>query len=344
MKPDLNIADSMLDLIGDIPLVRLNRVGRESGAEILVKPEFLNPSGSIKDRIALRMIEEAEAQGHLRENCRIVEATGGNTGTALAFVSAVKGYDFVAYVPDKIADPSRVAIMLAYGCDVVTVDTDAYEAMRTGDGSAGSRTGAHGGYLELGGRQLWPRYRTARARCMVCAAVLQSRQRRRPPRRNGTGDSGQDRRQAGCLRRLCGTGGTLFGVAQALKEHDPEIAVWGVEPAGTPMVGDPGAYPMIPGVSDGIIPDILESGLIDGVLPINDEEAIGMAHRLAETEGIFCGISAGANVEASLRLAGRIGPGKRIVTVLPDSRDRYLQLKNTRRREARRSGARAARP
>ena len=326
MKPNLNIADSMLDLIGDIPLVRLNRVGRESGAEILAKPEFLNPSGSIKDRIALRMIEEAEAQGNLRENCRIIEATGGNTGTALAFVSAVKGYDFVAYVPDKIADPSRVAIMLAYGCDVVTVDIDAYEAMRTGDGSAGSRTGAHGGYLELGGRQLC--LDTERQERDVWYARQFSNPANVAAHREGTAQEILDRTDGklDAFVASVGTGGTLFGVAQALKEHDPEIAVWGVEPAGTPMVGDPRAYPMIPGVSDGIIPDILESGLIDGVLSINDEEAIGMAHRLAETEGIFCGISAGANVEASLRLAGRIGPGKRIVTVLPDSRDRYLQF------------------
>ena len=145
MKSGLKIADNMLDLIGEIPLVRLNRLGQQSATEILVKPELLNPSGSIKDRIAKRMIEEAEAQGLLHEMCRIIEATGGNTGTALAFVSAVKGYDFVAYVPDKIADPSRVAIMLAYGCEAVSVDTDAYEAARTGDKSAAPKSGAHGG-------------------------------------------------------------------------------------------------------------------------------------------------------------------------------------------------------
>lgn len=326
MKPDLKIADSMLDLIGDIPLVRLNRVGRESGVEILVKPEFLNPSGSIKDRIAKRMVEEAEAQGDLRENYRIIEATGGNTGTALAFVSAVRGYDFVAYVPDKIADPSRVAIMLAYGCEVVTVDTDAYEAARTGESPADSDTGAHGGYLELGGRQLC--LDAEREQADVWYARQYSSPANVAAHREETAKEILDKTD-GALDAFVasvGTGGTLFGIAQALKEHNPNISVWGVEPAGKPMVGDPGAYPLIPDISDGIIPDILESGLIDGVFSINDEEAIGMAHRLAESEGIFCGMSGGANVEASLRVAGRLGSGKRIVTVLPDSRDRYLQF------------------
>ena len=167
---------------------------------------------------------------------------------------------------------------------------------------------------------------------MVCAAVLQSRQRRR--HREGTAQEILDRTDGklDAFVASVGTGGTLFGVAQALKEHDPEIAVWGVEPAGTPMVGDPGAYPIIPGVSDGIIPDILESGLIDGVLSINDEEAIGMAHRLAETEGIFCGISAGANVEASLRLAGESGRASASSPSCRTVATAICSLKNTRRR------------
>ena len=259
MKPDLKIADSMLDLIGDIPLVRLNRVGRESGAEILVKPEFLNPSGSIKDRIAKRMVEEAEVQGDLRENYRIIEATGGNTGTALAFVSAVRGYDFVAYVPDKIADPSRVAIMLAYGCEVVTVDTDAYEAARTGESPADSDTGAHGGYLELGGRQLC--LDAEREQPDVWYARQYSSPANVAAHREETAKEILDKTD-GVLDAFVasvGTGGTLFGIAQALKDHDPNILIWGVEPAGKPMVGDPGAYPLIPDISDGIIPDILES-------------------------------------------------------------------------------------
>ena len=123
-----------------------------------------------------------------------------------------------------------------------------------------------------------------------------------------------------------GTGGTLLGVAQALKEHDPNIMVVGVEPAGSPMMGAPEDYPLIPGISDGIIPDIWESKLVDRVINITDEEAINSAHELAEKEGIFCGMSSGANVLAGIRIAEEIGPGKRIVTVLPDSRDRYLEV------------------
>ena len=145
MKFGMKIADTMLDLIGDIPLVRLNHLGHETGSEILVKPEFLNPSGSIKDRIAVRMVEDAERQGILKKGVKIIEATGGNTGTALAFVSAIKGYDFVAYVPDEIADPSRLAIMLAYGAKVVTTDIDAYEETRSDLDSSKETRGAHGG-------------------------------------------------------------------------------------------------------------------------------------------------------------------------------------------------------
>jgi cysteine synthase A len=123
-----------------------------------------------------------------------------------------------------------------------------------------------------------------------------------------------------------GTGGTLLGVAQALKAHDPRIKVVAVEPARSPLLGAPGSYPVIPGISDGIIPEIMRGGLVDYVIAVTDEEAIGMAHQLAQREGIFCGMSSGANVHASLQVARELGPKVRIVTILPDSRDRYLEV------------------
>jgi cysteine synthase A len=320
MNREIKIADSMLDLIGNIPLVRLNRIADPTKAEILVKPEFLNPSGSIKDRMALWMIEDALERGILKEGDTIIEATTGNTGTALAFVSAVKGYSFVAYSPTKVANRSRMAIMEAYGCEVKRVDAETYLEKTNQD------TSVHGGRVELTGRQIcldlerenenmwWARQfsnpeNTRSHRDWTAKEILE-----------------QTDGELDAFVASVGTGGTLFGVAQALKEHDPEIVIVGVEPAASPMMGKPEDYPLIPGVSDGIIPEIFESGLVDEVMSITDDEAIETAHRLAELEGMFCGMSSGANVLASLRLAEKLSPDSRIVTILPDSRDRYLEV------------------
>jgi cysteine synthase A len=320
MKRDLKIANSMLDLIGDIPLVRLNRVGADTGAELLVKPEFLNPSGSIKDRIAKRMLENAEADGRLQAATRIIEATTGNTGTALAFVAAVKGHPFTAYAPTRVANRSRMAIMQAYGAQLETVDAEAYAAQRKTD------TSVHGGRIELTGRQV----------CLDLEreqpGVWWARQFSNPDNTGAHRDwtakeiLEQTDGRLDAFVASVGTGGTLLGVAEALKAHNPGILIVGVEPAGSPMLGAPEDYPIIPGISDGIIPQIWDSKLVDRVFTVTDEEAIAQAHALAEQEGIFCGMSSGANVVACLRLAREVGPGKRIVTVLPDSRDRYLEV------------------
>ncbi len=320
MRTDLKIANSMLDLIGSIPLVRLNRVGKDTGTEILVKPEFLNPSGSIKDRIALRLIENAERDGRIGPDIQIIEATTGNTGTALAFVAAVKGYRFTAYAPARVANRSRMAIMQAYGAALETVDAEAYAAQHKTD------TSVHGGRIELTGRQI------CLDRERESEGVWWARQFSNPDNagahREWTAREilEQTDGQLDAFVASVGTGGTLLGVAQALKAHNPQILIAGVEPAGSPMLGAPEDYPIIPGISDGIIPQLWESRLVDRILSVTDEEAIGQAHALANQEGIFCGMSSGANVVACLRLAREIGPGKRIVTVLPDSRDRYLEV------------------
>jgi cysteine synthase A len=317
----------MLDLIGNIPLVRLNRLAVENGAEILVKPEFLNPSGSIKDRIAKWMVEEAERQGKLRPGSTIIEATTGNTGTALAFLAAVKGYQMRAYSPTMVANRSRMAIMLAYGCDMEAVDITSYEAKRQGGSNGGSAdTSVHGGHVELLPRQVcldlerenddlwWARQfsnpmNVAAHREWTAKEILE-----------------QTDGQLDAFVASVGTGGTILGVAQALKQHNPNILIVGVEPAGKAMMGDPDDYPIIPGISDGIIPQIFASKLVDRVISVADQEAIDMAHQMAQKEGIFCGMSSGANVLASRKIAEELGKGKRVVTVLPDSRDRYLEV------------------
>jgi len=316
MTERLGIVDSMLELIGHIPLVRLQRIGSDTGAEILVKPEFLNPSGSIKDRIAKLMIERAEAAGTLRHGSTIIEATSGNTGTSLAFVAAVKGYAMKAYAPTVVANPTRMAIMLAYGAEMNAVDT-------SGPLSSGA---AHGGRTELRGREI----------CLELErddpSLWWARQFSSPENveahRDGTASEILES-TGGKLDMFVasvGTGGTLLGVAERLKEHDRNIQIVAVEPASSPMLQDPNSYPIVKGVSDGIIPEITKSGLMDRAVTVTNEDAIAMAHRLAREEGIFTGMSGGANVAACVRLARELGPGKRIVTVLPDSRDRYLEV------------------
>lgn len=322
MRRDIKIANTMLDLIGDIPLVRLNRIVPTNGSEILVKPEFLNPSSSIKDRIALRMIEEAEQSGELRQGKTIIEATTGNTGTALAFISSIKGYNFTAYTPTQVANRSRMAIMQAYGASVESIDTDTLELKQ----QKGDDAGAHGGRIELAGRQICLDLEHEHAD--VWWARQFSRQANTRAHREWTAMEILEKTDGDvdAFVTSVGTGGTLLGVAQALKEHNAAIIVAGVEPTASPMMGTPEDYPLIPGISDGIIPQIWESGLVDQQFFITDDEAIDMAHQLAQKEGIFCGMSSGANVLASMRLAEELGTGKRIVTILPDSRDRYLEV------------------
>ena len=324
MRGTSKIAASMLDLIGDIPLVRLNRVGKETGSEFLAKPEYLNPSGSIKDRIAKRMIEDAERKGLLKEGGVIIDATTGNTGTALAFVAAVKGYKMIAFAPGQVTDRTKVGILTAYGAELRMVDIESYQAEARSKGKDSGEASVHGGFVELLPRQIclemererhdtwWARQfsnpsNTAAHREWTAREILE-----------------QTDGKLDAFVTSIGTGGTLLGIAQALKAHDPRIAVVSVEPASWPVLGVMDEYPIIPGISDGILVEIVKSGLVDRVMAITNEEAVGMAHLLAEKEGMFCGMSSGANMVAALRFAEELGPGKRIVVILPDSRDRYL--------------------
>ncbi|MFN7929533.1 MAG: cysteine synthase family protein [Blastocatellia bacterium] len=303
MNRHLKIADSMLDLIGEIPLVRLNRIGKETGAEILVKPEFLNPSGSMKDRVALRMIEAAEATGELQPGMRIVESSTGNTGAALAFLAAVKGYDFTAFVPADVADAGRLAILQAFGARVTSFAID----------------GALG---DLAGRK----------QCLDLTAtasdVWWARQFANPA--NVAAHSATTAKEIldktdGRLDAFVasvGSGGALLGVGQVLKEHDPNIRIIAVEPASWPALSAPPS--VVPELSGGILTALHDSGIVDEIITLDDATAVQMAQRLAQEEGMFCGISSGANVVAAVMTAERFGNGQRIVTCLCDSRDRYF--------------------
>jgi len=318
----MGIHDSILDSIGNTPLVRLNRVIDGLDAEILVKVEYLNPSGSIKDRIAVRMINEAEREGRLKPGYTIVEATTGNTGASLCFVGAAKGYKLRMFCPKLTASPERVQIMRMFGAEIEVVDTEELLQMTEMKDSS-----AHGGVIEVIPRQ----------KCLELEqsdpTVWWARQFSNPynviAHREGTGqeilqDTGG---HLDAFIASVGTGGTLLGVAQALKAAKPEIQIHAVEPAAVPhLKSGLKDIPIIPGINDGILLDIVREQITDSIISVTDQEAINMAHRMAKQEGLFCGMSSGANVLAAIQVAKEIGRGARVVTVLPDNRYRYTSL------------------
>jgi len=279
----------------------------------------MNPSGSIKDRMILWMIESAEKKGLLKPGYKIVEASTGNTGISLSFVAAVKGYEVIVFMPKNVASPERTRMMKCYGARIEPIDTESVDP--SWDPSV------HGGVIEI----------IPRTRCRDMEAsspdVWWARQFKNPDNvaahRETTGKEilRQTSGRVDAFVASIGTGGTLMGVGQALREAIPEVKIIGVEPAGAPMLAKgKDQIPIIEGITDGLLLEILDSSLVDEVILVTDEEAIAMAHQLAEREGLFCGISSGANVFAALEVARRLGEGKTIVTVLPDSRDRYLSI------------------
>lgn len=313
----MKVVDSVLEVIGNTPLLRLNQIAEQGNAEILAKLEFLNPSGSIKDRIAKFMIEAAENNGELSSGFTIVEASTGNTGTALAFVAAVKGYKMLIYGPKLTLSDERVRIMEAYGAEINPIDLD--EDKNLPDASV------HGGVIEIIPRKKCLELETKEER--IWWARQFSNQYNVRAHRETTAKEilDQTNGELDAFVASVGTGGTLLGVAQVLKYHDPDIHIVGVEPASSPLLDvERRNIPIIKGITDGLILEIIDSGLVDEVIPVDDTTAIDMAHKLSEKEGLFCGISSGANVYASQLIAEKIGTGHRVVTVLPDSRDRYL--------------------
>ena len=308
---------SVLDLIGNTPLVRLRKVTQGLEAQVLAKLEYLNPSGSIKDRIALYMIENAEKRGDLKRGYRIVEASTGNTGIALSFVAAVKGYPITVYMPKAVASEERKRMMESYGAQIELVGTE--------DLDTALDPSVHGGVIEIVPRQKCKEVEAANHN------IWWARQFSNPDNvaahRETTGKEilKQTGGQIDAFVASIGTGGTLLGVSQAIKPVRPEAQMIAVEPAGAPWIGrGKEAIPFIEGITDGLLFDILDGGVAEEILWVTDEEAVQMARRLAREEGLFCGISAGANVFAALQVAKRLGKDKTIVAILTDSRDRYL--------------------
>jgi cysteine synthase A len=294
-----------MELIGSTPLVQLNHLGEDNEAALFAKVEYFNPGGSVKDRICLSMILEAEREGKLRAGSTLVEPTSGNTGIGLALVAAVRGYKLILVMPESMS-MERASLLSSYGAQLIL--TPAWEGMRGAIKEAESILEQNSGYF-------MPNQFTNPAnpeihRRTTAIEIWEAMEGR------------IDAFVAGV-----GTGGTITGVGEVLKERNPKVKIVAVEPATSPILsgGDPGPH-KIQGIGAGFIPKVLNREILDQVITVGDDEAYRMAKLLAKREGLLVGISSGANVHAALRVAREMGRGKRVVTILPDTGERYISI------------------
>ena len=305
VKQQTKIADTVLDLVGGTPMVRLHRVVPEGAAEIVGKMESLNPAGSVKDRIALNMIEAAEREGRLKPGDTIVEPTSGNTGIGLAMVAAVKGYDIIVTMPEDMS-LARRDLLARYGARVVL--TPAIEGMTGAVYAAQEMVISKSGYFMP--QQFENPDNPDIHRRTTALEILEA-----------TGG------RIDAFVAAVGTGGTITGVGEVLKEKVPGIQVIALEPSRSPVLqGGRAGITAIQGIGAGFAPGILNKDVYDEVISIGDEEAIQMSRRLCKEEGLLVGISAGANVVGSIKVAKKLGQGKRVVTILCDTGERYLAM------------------
>ena len=304
----MNIASNVAELIGKTPLVRLNRVAAGVKPQIVAKLEGQNPANSVKDRIGLAMIEAAERDGKITPGeTVIVEPTSGNTGIALAFVAAVKGYQCVLTMPESMS-PERRAVLRAFGAKLVLTDPS--------KGMPGAIDKANQLLGEIPNSFMPQQFQNPANpsihRCTTAVEIWEDT--------DG---------QVDALISGVGTGGTVTGVAQELKKRKPSFRAIAVEPAASPVLsgGKPSPH-VIQGIGAGFVPDVLETELLDGVVTVENEESLEMARRMAKEEGLLCGISSGAAVAAAIKYAE--GDGKDlglIVVIIPSFGERYIQTK-----------------
>jgi cysteine synthase A len=298
------IADTVLDLVANTPLVRLHRVVPDGSAEVLAKLESLNPAGSVKDRIALSMIEDAEARGELKPGATIVEPTSGNTGIGLAMVCAVKGYRLILTMPEDMSIERR-KLFARYGAELVL--TPAIEGMSGAVYAAQELVDKHRYFMP---QQFNNPANPEMHRRTTALEILKAT------------DGKLDAFVAGV-----GTGGTITGVGEVLKQRVPGVRVVAVEPARSPVLagGKPGLTG-IQGIGASFVPSVLNREVYDELIAVSDEDAMAMTARLTKEEGLLVGVSSGANVVAALQVAAKLGAGKRVVTLLPDTGERYLSV------------------
>lgn len=299
------IYNSVVELVGNTPVVRLNRLVDETCAEVLVKLEYFNPSRSVKDRAAFSLLDTAEKQGLIQPGATIIEPTSGNTGIGLAMNAAAKGYKAIFIMPDNMTK-ERISILKAYGAQVVL--TPAAEKM----------PGAVKKALELHSQiensfipqQFENPANPSIHRITTAPEIL-----------------AQTEGRLDAFIATAGTGGTITGTGEALKEHLPNLEVIVVEPKGSPVLsgGQPGPHKLV-GTSPGFVPEILNTEVYDEIVQVADEDALRTTRDLAKLEGILVGPSSGAAVWTAIQKARALGPGKRVLCIAPDNGERYLSM------------------
>jgi len=299
----MRLHKDILSLIGNTPLVKIRNLAGEDSAEIWAKLEGNNPGGSVKDRIALSMIEAAEREGKLTPGGTVVEPTSGNTGIGLAMVAAIKGYRMILTMPETMSMERR-QMLQAYGAEIVL--TEGKKGMKGAVDKATELQQENPGYFMP--QQFENCYNPEVHMRTTAAEIL-----------NDLG-SVPDAFVAGI-----GTGGTITGVGQVLRDRKPDIWIAGVEPAASPVLsgGSPGPHKLA-GLGAGFIPGILNTKIYNEIIPVSDQDAAETTRSLAKAEGILAGISSGAALWACLRVAAKLGKGKKVVVIFPDRGDRYL--------------------
>ncbi|MBD8070995.1 cysteine synthase A [Bacillus sp. PS06] len=298
----VRVANSIHELVGQTPIVKLNRLVDENSADVYLKLEFMNPGSSVKDRIALAMIEAAEKSGELKAGDTIVEPTSGNTGIGLAMVAAAKGIKAVLVMPETMSLERR-NLLRAYGAELVL--TPGPEGMGGAIRKAEELAKEHGYFM--------PQQFKNEANPEI--------------HRNTTGKEIVEQMSDGVDAFISGigTGGTITGVGQVLKENFPGVKIVAVEPADSPVLsgGKPGPH-KIQGIGAGFVPAILDTDVYDEIITVKNEEAFEYARRAAREEGLLGGISSGAAIFAALKVAKELGKGKKVVAVIPSNGERYL--------------------
>lgn len=301
------IYNNILEAMGNTPMVRLNHMNKPGAAEVLVKFEGLNVGGSIKTRTAYNMIAAAEQQGLIKEDTIIVEPTSGNQGIGLALIGAVRGYQTIIIMPDSVSEERR-KLVEHYGAQVMLIHD----------------AGNIGACIE---ECLETALRMAEENPKVFVPQQFENEANPQAHREGTGLEILEQVN-GRIDGFCsgiGTGGTITGIGETLKEKNPDMIIWAVEPENAAILsgGSIGTHLQM-GIGDGVIPKILNQNIYDDIYIVTDEEALRTAKELAKLEGIMCGISSGTNVAAALKMAEKLGEGKRVVTILPDTAERYF--------------------
>jgi cysteine synthase len=296
------IANSVVELIGQTPIVKLNRINGENSADIYLKLEFMNPGSSVKDRIALAMVEAAEKSGLLKEGDTIIEPTSGNTGIGLAMVAAAKGYKAILVMPETMSLERR-NLLRAYGADLVL--TPGPDGMKGAIAKAEELVKEHGYFM--------PQQFKNEANPEV--------------HKNTTGKEIVEQMgdQLDAFVSGIGTGGTITGVGGVLREKYPNVKIYAVEPADSPVLSGGKSGPhKLQGIGAGFVPDVLNTELYDKVIQVGTEDAFEYARRAAKEEGILGGISSGAAIFAAVQVAKELGEGKKVLAIIPDNGERYF--------------------